>query len=49
MGPFTLADTVGIDVGYKVATPILNQEYGKECLLLLSLKKCMNQNIMEKN
>jgi 3-hydroxyacyl-CoA dehydrogenase/enoyl-CoA hydratase/3-hydroxybutyryl-CoA epimerase len=27
MGPFTLADTVGIDVGYKVAT-ILNQEYG---------------------
>ena len=28
MGPFTLADTVGIDVGYKVAS-ILNQEYGQ--------------------
>ena len=27
MGPFTLADTVGIDVGYKVAS-ILHDEYG---------------------
>ena len=27
MGPFTLADTVGIDIGYKVAS-ILYQEYG---------------------
>ena len=27
MGPFTLADTVGIDIGYKVAS-ILHQEYG---------------------
>lgn len=27
MGPFTLADTVGIDVGYKVAS-ILHEEYG---------------------
>lgn len=27
MGPFNLADTVGIDVGYKVAT-ILHEEYG---------------------
>lgn len=27
MGPFALADTVGIDVGYKVAT-ILHEEYG---------------------
>ena len=28
MGPFTLADTVGIDVGYKVAS-ILQEEYGQ--------------------
>ena len=28
MGPFTLADTVGIDIGYKVAT-ILNEFMGK--------------------
>ena len=27
MGPFTLADTVGVDIGYKVAT-ILNESYG---------------------
>ena len=27
MGPFTLADTVGIDIGYKVAS-ILNESYG---------------------
>ena len=27
MGPFTLADTVGIDIGYKVAA-ILNESYG---------------------
>ena len=27
MGPFTLADTVGIDIGYKVAN-ILNESYG---------------------
>lgn len=27
MGPFNLADTVGIDVGYKVAS-ILHEEYG---------------------
>lgn len=28
MGPFTLADTVGIDIGYKVSK-ILNEAYGK--------------------
>ena len=28
MGPFTLADTVGIDIGYKVAN-ILNEAYGR--------------------
>ncbi|MGB5794149.1 3-hydroxyacyl-CoA dehydrogenase NAD-binding domain-containing protein, partial [Poseidonibacter sp.] len=28
MGPFTLADTVGIDIGYKVAS-ILNEAYGE--------------------
>ena len=38
MGPFTLADTVGIDVGYKVAT-ILNQEYGNRMPVAPLLEK----------
>lgn len=38
MGPFTLADTVGIDVGYKVAT-ILNQEYGDRMPISSLLEK----------
>lgn len=41
MGPFVLADTVGIDVGYKVAKS-LNQEYGERmnvCHLLSEMTK----------
>lgn len=41
MGPFILADTVGIDVGYKVAK-ILNEGYGKRmevCHLLSEMAK----------
>ncbi len=38
MGPFTLADTVGIDVGYKVAT-ILNQSYGDRMPVASILKR----------
>lgn len=44
MGPFTLADTVGIDVGYKVAK-ILEEAYGermKVCGLLSEIAKDKN-------
>jgi 3-hydroxyacyl-CoA dehydrogenase/enoyl-CoA hydratase/3-hydroxybutyryl-CoA epimerase len=48
MGPFMLADTVGIDVGYKVAK-ILNESYGermKVCRLLSEMAK--NKNLLGK-
>ncbi len=48
MGPFILADTVGIDVGYKVAK-ILNESYGDRmavCHLLGELAK--NKNLLGK-
>jgi len=48
MGPFILADTVGIDVGYKVAK-ILNEGYGDRmavCHLLGDLVK--NKNLLGK-
>ena len=38
MGPFTLADTVGIDVGYKVAS-ILQEEYGDRMPIAPLLEK----------
>jgi 3-hydroxyacyl-CoA dehydrogenase / enoyl-CoA hydratase / 3-hydroxybutyryl-CoA epimerase len=48
MGPFVLADTVGIDIGYKVAK-ILNEGYGDRmavCHLLGELAK--NKNLLGK-
>jgi 3-hydroxyacyl-CoA dehydrogenase/enoyl-CoA hydratase/3-hydroxybutyryl-CoA epimerase len=48
MGPFVLADTVGIDVGYKVAK-ILNEGYGERmevCHLLSEIVK--NKNLLGK-
>ena len=38
MGPFTLADTVGIDIGYKVAK-ILNESYGERMAVAPLLTK----------
>jgi 3-hydroxyacyl-CoA dehydrogenase/enoyl-CoA hydratase/3-hydroxybutyryl-CoA epimerase len=38
MGPFTLADTVGIDIGYKVAS-ILNESYGSRMPIAPLLSK----------
>lgn len=38
MGPFTLADTVGIDIGYKVAH-ILNESYGRRMPIASLLTK----------
>ena len=38
MGPFTLADTVGIDIGYKVAT-ILNEAYGSRMPIASIIEK----------
>ncbi|MGP2655440.1 3-hydroxyacyl-CoA dehydrogenase NAD-binding domain-containing protein [Malaciobacter sp. WC5094] len=42
MGPFTLADTVGIDIGYKVAT-ILNEAYGQRMPVAPIIKKIYNK------
>lgn len=41
MGPFTLADTVGIDIGYKVAT-ILNEAYGERMPIAPLIEKIYN-------
>ncbi|WP_298754664.1 3-hydroxyacyl-CoA dehydrogenase NAD-binding domain-containing protein [uncultured Arcobacter sp.] len=41
MGPFTLADTVGIDIGFKVAT-ILNESYGSRMAVAPILTKVYN-------
>ena len=38
MGPFTLADTVGIDIGYKVAR-ILNEAYGSRMPIASIIEK----------
>lgn len=42
MGPFTLADTVGIDIGYKVAT-ILNEAYGQRMPVAPIIEKIYNK------
>ena len=43
MGPFTLADTVGIDIGYKVAT-ILKEAYGERMPVAPLIEKIYNKN-----
>ncbi|MDD3008839.1 MAG: 3-hydroxyacyl-CoA dehydrogenase NAD-binding domain-containing protein [Arcobacter sp.] len=45
MGPFTLADTVGIDIGYKVAT-ILNEAYGSRMPISSIIKKMYEKNLL---
>lgn len=47
MGPFTLADTVGIDVGYKVAT-ILHEEYGYRMPVAPIIEKMYEANYLGK-
>ncbi|MBP9490154.1 MAG: enoyl-CoA hydratase/isomerase family protein [Aliarcobacter sp.] len=47
MGPFTLADTVGIDVGYKVAT-ILHEEYGYRMPIAPIIEKMYEANYLGK-
>lgn len=42
MGPFVLADTVGLDVGYKVAS-VLEQGYGKRMEVSELLKRAYNE------
>ncbi len=42
MGPFTLADTVGIDIGYKVAN-ILNEAYGQRMPVAPIIEKIYNK------
>ncbi|MGA1932420.1 3-hydroxyacyl-CoA dehydrogenase NAD-binding domain-containing protein [Arcobacter sp. YIC-464] len=42
MGPFTLADTVGIDIGYKVAH-ILNESYGSRMPVAPLIEKIYNK------
>ncbi|UTJ07680.1 3-hydroxyacyl-CoA dehydrogenase NAD-binding domain-containing protein [Arcobacter roscoffensis] len=42
MGPFTLADTVGIDIGYKVAN-ILNESYGNRMPVAPLIEKIYNK------
>ncbi len=42
MGPFTLADTVGIDIGYKVAE-ILNNSYGPRMPIAPILNRVYNE------
>lgn len=42
MGPFTLADTVGIDIGYKVAN-ILNESYGSRMPVASIIEKIYNK------
>ncbi|MDY3204596.1 MAG: 3-hydroxyacyl-CoA dehydrogenase NAD-binding domain-containing protein [Arcobacter sp.] len=45
MGPFTLADTVGIDIGYKVAT-ILNEAYGSRMPISSIIEKMYEKNLL---
>ncbi len=45
MGPFTLADTVGIDIGYKVAS-ILNESYGSRMPIASLIEKMYNTKLL---
>ncbi|MGE4463304.1 MAG: 3-hydroxyacyl-CoA dehydrogenase NAD-binding domain-containing protein [Arcobacter sp.] len=45
MGPFTLADTVGIDIGYKVAS-ILNESYGSRMPIASLIEKMYNSKLL---
>ena len=45
MGPFTLADTVGVDIGYKVAT-ILNEAYGSRMPIASIIEKMYNAKLL---
>ena len=45
MGPFTLADTVGVDIGYKVAT-ILNESYGSRMPIASIIEKMYNAKLL---
>ena len=47
MGPFTLADTVGIDIGYKVSE-ILHKAYGKRMPIASILEKLYELKLMGK-
>ena len=45
MGPFTLADTVGVDIGYKVAT-ILSESYGSRMPIASIIEKMYNAKLL---
>jgi 3-hydroxyacyl-CoA dehydrogenase/enoyl-CoA hydratase/3-hydroxybutyryl-CoA epimerase len=45
MGPFTLADTVGVDIGYKVAS-ILNEAYGSRMPIASIIEKMYNAKLL---
>lgn len=45
MGPFTLADTVGIDIGYKVAN-ILNEAYKDRMPIASIIEKMYEKNLL---
>ena len=45
MGPFTLADAVGIDIGYKVAS-ILNESYGSRMPIASLIEKMYNAKLL---
>lgn len=45
MGPFTLADTVGVDIGYKVAS-ILNESYGSRMPIASIIEKMYNAKFL---
>ncbi len=45
MGPFTLADTVGVDIGYKVAS-ILNESYGNRMPIASIIKKMYEAKLL---
>ena len=47
MGPFTLADTVGVDIGYKVAS-ILNESYGSRMPIASIIEKMYNAKLLGK-
>ena len=45
MGPFTLADTVGVDIGYKVAT-ILKESYGNRMPIASIIEKMYEAKLL---
>ncbi len=45
MGPFTLADTVGVDIGYKVAS-ILNESYGNRMPIASIIEKMYEAKLL---